>query len=220
VRPCGCTVVLQPHKSERISKRLQGEVSDPTLGPMSPDSRQGSRPRLMTPGLATLLAVFLATAVVDVIILTGHGGGAWLVPTVVLLFVAMVSVSIYALRQRRRDEAASGQVDCSLRTVAGDHDGLSSRWRSGAAIITPHEVSFQRMVGGVRFLPGRRTTLRLAQVGPALPEATGWRTALAVQPGSAVVTLHTLQGATVEAAFSPGRLAWALDRLQSQDSSR
>jgi hypothetical protein len=174
----------------------------------------------MTAGLATVLAVFLAIAAVDASILTGHGGGAWLVPTVVLLFVAMLSVSICALRQRRREEAASGQVDCSLRTVGGDHDGLSARWRSGAAVLAPHEVRFQRMVGGVRFLPGRRTTLRLAQVGPAHPEATGWRTAAGVQPGSAVVTLHTLQGATVEAAFPPGRLAWVLDRLQPEGSSR
>ena len=86
--------------------------------------------------------------------------------------------------------------------------------------IAPQEIRFQRTVGGVRFLLGGRTTLRLAQVDPGPREATGWRAAMAVEPGNAVIVLHTSEGATVEAAFSPGRLTWLLERLQPQESSR
>jgi len=61
----------------------------------------------MTPGLAVLLAAFLAASAVDVIIITGLGEGAWLLPAIVLLFVAIVSIPVCVLRKRRPEKTAS-----------------------------------------------------------------------------------------------------------------
>lgn len=67
------------------------------------------------------------------------------------------------------------------------------------------------MVGGVRFLPGRRVDLEVVRVGPR-QGATGWATAMSVAPGSEVVQLATSR-ATVAAAFPPSVISWVLEQL-------
>ncbi|GAA3552223.1 hypothetical protein GCM10022197_04010 [Microlunatus spumicola] len=146
-----------------------------------------------------------------VALISGVARGRWLVPIIAVLFVASVSAVVVGLVRRRDDARDRHQVDCSLRVVEGAVDGLTSRWRSGAAVIEQGEIRFRRMVGGVRFLPGRRVDLKGARVGLRLGPTT-WAEVRSVALGSEVVQLTTAD-AVIEAAFPPRVMQWVVQQL-------
>ena len=124
------------------------------------------------------------------------------VPTLGFLFLLSIGATLLDLLRRRNDARDRHQTDCSLRMVRGTCPGLTSRWRSGAAVIERSEIRFQRMIGGVRFLPGRRVNLDLVQIEPRL-DPTSWADAMSVMPGSEVVQLTTADAVVCGGLSSP-----------------
>lgn len=177
-------------------------------------SGQGSSaggPQLLPPSLVLLLVTFVGMAGLLVALVSGAARGRWLVPIITVLFVASAGAVVVNLLRRRNDARDRHQVDCSLRVVEGAVDGLTTRWRGGAAVVEQGEIRFQRMVGGVRFLPGRRVDLDVARVGPRLGPTT-WADVRSVALGSEVVQLATAD-ALIEAAFPPRVVQWVVQQL-------
>lgn len=146
-----------------------------------------------------------------VALIAGQAHLRWVVPTLGVLLLLSIGATMSDLLRRRNDSRDRHQVDCSLRIVEGACPGLTFQWRSGAAVIEQCEIRFQRMIGGVRFLPGRRVDLDKVQVGPRL-RSTSWADAMSVMPGSEVVRLTTAD-VVVEAAFPARVVQWVIEQL-------
>jgi len=68
---------------------------------------------------------------------------AELIGTLVSWFSDLLAPFAERLVQKQAERAlAQGRVECSLRLVSGSQRGLSSRWRSGVATVSPGRLDF------------------------------------------------------------------------------
>jgi len=116
--------------------------------------------------------------------------------------------------QGRRAERLrrQGKLECCLRVINGDVPGLATGWRSGLATLTPHELHFRPVVGGVRFLRRRPVSIHIEMLDRKQQRRPQARELLMVNPQSTVIQLGT-PAATCEWAVASDQLAWAVTQL-------
>jgi hypothetical protein len=116
------------------------------------------------------------------------------------------------MSKRSESYRSKGEVECGLRTVEGNQEGLSSKWSHGVAAIEPNRLNFRGTVGGVRFL--RRTPVQLDVTGVDRSEqrTPAGKEILALNPGARVFTLTT-STATLECAVANTDVRWLLESL-------
>lgn len=103
---------------------------------------------------------------------------------------------------------ASGRVECSLKVMSGRQQGLSSRWRSGVAAISPGRLDFTPEPWQPR---ANRSLTHIVVLGPGRPPS---REELTWLPGDCWITELQTPTATLGWAVPARDLPWALERLQ------
>ncbi len=110
--------------------------------------------------------------------------------------------------------AARNQAECGFRVVAGDHAGLSARWRHGLATLSKGQVLFRPFIPpGIRIpRPFTRPVLiPIVSVDESGRRPTGaeiW----SVNPGADVLCVKTGQ-AELEWAMLAAQREWVLDAV-------
>ncbi len=146
---------------------------------------------------------------------TGAAGGALIGSGLGAFLVARLYIPA-----RARSYAKHEQVECGLRVVVGEQQGLGPRWRHGLGTLTPGVLTFRSTVGGMRFLRRAPITVEVLQIDGSRPRTTRWREALHVSPGTEVVEIVT-PSAQLEWAVPAPRMRWAMERLEpSQGGNR
>ena len=109
---------------------------------------------------------------------------------------------------------------CSLRVIAGSHEGLGNGWRDGEATVYPGGLDFE---ASFHMSDGLRAALRTAPPAISVP-VSAVVTARQRQPndeetgkvkGDSQIVELTTETATLEWAVPVGSLEWALKRVQS-----
>ena len=103
---------------------------------------------------------------------------------------------------------ASGRVECSLRVMCGRQQGLSSRWRSGVAAVSPGRLDFTPESWPPR---ANRLLTHVVVLGSGRPPSGEELTRL---PGDCWITELQTPTATLGWAVPAGDLPWALEHLQ------
>lgn len=106
---------------------------------------------------------------------------------------------------------AAGRVGCSLKVISGRQQGLSSRWRSGAAAVSPGRLDFTWEGRPLRARPF--TISYVAVLGPARPPRVDELRRL---PGDCRITELQTPTATLGWAVPVRDLPGALEQLQNQ----
>ncbi len=142
----------------------------------------------------------------------------WLVIGFVVLFIVAVVTLVVERVQRRRDVDRRSQIDCSFRLVHGLQDGITPKWVTGAAVISPGLVNFQPMVGGIRFLTRPCRLIPVISMDSMPLHQASWKEAMKVAQGSDVVVIKT-PTAQLEWALprGQGRSGWAIEAVTPQD---
>ena len=150
------------------------------------------------------------------------GAPGWLDAAVMTAVIVVIGAPLStrvgaAVTGRVRDHlAATDRIECSLRIVEGHQDGLSTRWRPGIAALSPGEVTFVHVVGGLRFLRRRPITFDVQAGEPNPPRPLRGVEALLVTPEARAVRLVT-SSAVLEWAIAPAEhITWALERVRAR----
>ena len=104
---------------------------------------------------------------------------------------------------------AHGRIACSLKVISGRQQGLSSRWRNGAAAISPGRLDFTPESWPPRVT---RTLTHIVVLGPGRPPS---QEELRRLPGNCRITELQTPTATLAWAVPAGDLPWALEHLQT-----
>ena len=127
--------------------------------------------------------------------------------------IDLVCAGFEGLVHRQAGHAlAAGRVECSLKVGSGHQRGLSERWRSGVAAISPGRLDFtpDRLSIGAA---GPLTISYIAVLGPARVPSMGELTFL---PDDCRIAELQTPTAMLHWAVSARDLPWALDQLQNQ----
>lgn len=136
-----------------------------------------------------------------------------------LVIVAAVATAVGALVTAPLEErwarrlAGRGRLECAVRVVEGDIEGLTRRWRPGTARLEPAAMHFRRGLfpGGRGVRPGSKpVSLHVDSVlGQRRPNVFEW---LTVASGCVVLMVRS-GDANFEVAVKDQQALWVRDQL-------
>lgn len=117
------------------------------------------------------------------------------------------------VRRRAVKYAAEGKAEVALRVVAGEQEGVATRWRRGVAALWSGRLDFASAIGG--FHPWRRppVAIPVLAIDASAPRRPAGKDLLSLDANCLIVGLAT-QTARLELAVPQEvPLEWALHRL-------
>jgi hypothetical protein len=110
--------------------------------------------------------------------------------------------------------AKRGQLECGVRVVDGQQDGLGERWQHGVATLMPKEITFVGTFGGVRFLKRRPVRLPVGSVDRSTERQPTGREILVASPAARVIRIKT-PSAILEWAIPADQVLWAIEKVSA-----